>query len=298
LRQTHTALLKAVTTTPKTENNPGAVRLTLLIPKNRFARIADLGELMAYADHDVAIEITSKDLADVGRPVDNGPIFQTKKPEERSRPGPTETCRDCGKAIGDDVDAIFYAPAAGPPYPLCGACALKVEDREIAEERDGDDRAEFLIALGEGWSNDSPAYIAMLDGYDSRQPKRVLHARCQVGLDEDPSVTPELLDDPTYLEWLRTGEPTDLVEDIAAEDDESVGDEESPDLEDRLERAIAASDAEDAALAVADAPLDGEQAIPAEFRGDASAPTNDEVFEALPSASASVPVSDGRRGRS
>ncbi len=41
---------------------------------------------------------------------------------ERGQPGPEDTCRGCGKAVGDDPRAGFHVPLAGPPSPLCGAC--------------------------------------------------------------------------------------------------------------------------------------------------------------------------------
>jgi hypothetical protein len=43
--------------------------------------------------------------------------------EERARPLKEEYCRSCGLLIGEDPEARFYTPLAGPPQPMHGACA-------------------------------------------------------------------------------------------------------------------------------------------------------------------------------
>lgn len=57
---------------------------------------------------------------------------------ERMRPGHDESCLDCGKVIGDDPEAGFHVPLAGPPSPLCGACVHERQGEEDAAEMPAD----------------------------------------------------------------------------------------------------------------------------------------------------------------
>lgn len=122
-----------------------AVALTIIevaVPTARFGDAAQLGELHRYVGHDVEITIRANPLpadADEPRPMDLALEEANGHADERMRPGPTEACSECGRVIGDDPEADFYAPIAGPPRPVCGACALKLDDQELAHEAEQDE---------------------------------------------------------------------------------------------------------------------------------------------------------------
>jgi hypothetical protein len=71
--------------------------------------------------------------------------------EERMRPGPAETCIDCGELVGDDPGARFHLPIQGPPSPLCGACARERGDQEDADEEADEDEADATDPANQSW---------------------------------------------------------------------------------------------------------------------------------------------------
>lgn len=123
-----------------------AVALTIIevaVPTARFTDVEQLGELHRYVGHEVEITLRANPLppaAHEPKPMD----LELERAEqnghatEHTRPGPTEACSECGRVIGDDPQAAFYAPLAGPSRPVCGPCALELDDREIAAEGEGE----------------------------------------------------------------------------------------------------------------------------------------------------------------
>jgi hypothetical protein len=103
-----------------------AFRLSVLSDAERSA-------LFDYYQAFVDVEIAAVNREVERLPMDEELARVQREPgqEERMRPGPDETCIDCGELIGDDPDASFHVPLAGPPSPLCGGCTRLREAAEI-----------------------------------------------------------------------------------------------------------------------------------------------------------------------
>lgn len=201
----------------------------------------DAGALARYVGQSVDLSVIA--VAPLLRKADPRPmdiaLAQVQEAaEERMRPLPDAICAKCGTAIGDDAEACFDAPTAGPPYPLHGTCyELWRDDREIVEQRAREDRVAFLSAL-DSTQRTSELRVALLDAYDSGDPERGSVARVLVGIEEGPDRLP---DDPEeyqrYLEWLRHGDPdeesdeADPVSDPPIEDSDEADGENEPDDE-------------------------------------------------------------------
>jgi hypothetical protein len=164
----NTFKLNRLQTRPATENKDAQLVLTLAVPLNRIGLNAR-GELLGYQDHEVEITLRASPLppdAQEPKPMDLAleDIEQNgHRSREHTRPGPTEHCSDCERVIGDDPAAVFYTPLAGQPHrPLCGDCALKVDDAELAaaaevEEQAADaEQASSVVAESEGPLGDRP----------------------------------------------------------------------------------------------------------------------------------------------
>lgn len=135
---TKTFQIRRVHTARATENTHAALVLTLAMPLDRIDPY-DRGILLGYQDEEVRVTLQAEDLADPAEPRPMEKLWSSNG-EERMRPGPTETCSECGKVIGEDPDADFYAPLAGPPRPVCGVCAQTLDDEQVAEEGEEDGR--------------------------------------------------------------------------------------------------------------------------------------------------------------
>jgi hypothetical protein len=148
-----------------------AVALTIIevaVPTARFGDVAQLGELHRYVGHEVEITLRASPLppdAQEPKPMDLAleDIEQNgHRTREHTRPGPTEHCSACERVIGDDPAARFYTPLAGQPHrPLCGDCALKIDDAELAAAAEAEDSAasetaSSVVAESEGPIGDGP----------------------------------------------------------------------------------------------------------------------------------------------
>jgi hypothetical protein len=138
---TKTFQLRRIHTARATENTHAALVLTLAMPLDRIDPY-DRGVLLGYQDEEVRVTLQAEDLVDAAEPRPMEKLWSSNG-EERMRPGPTETCSECGKVIGDDPDADFYAPLAGPSRPVCGDCAVKLDDQQLAAEASDDEVTQF-----------------------------------------------------------------------------------------------------------------------------------------------------------
>lgn len=88
---------------------------------------AERSALMDYHGSFVDVEIAAVKREVEHLPMDEelARVQREHGQDERMRPGPTETCIDCGNLIGDDPEAGFHLPIQGPPSPLCGSCVAK-----------------------------------------------------------------------------------------------------------------------------------------------------------------------------
>lgn len=136
----HTAEVLRVHSKRGTENTHAALVLQLAIRLDRI-RPEDRGHLMGFTGEEVEVTLRADNLLDPSEPRPMERLWQTDASGEHTRPGPTEACTECGRVIGEDPDAAFYTPIAGPPRPVCGACALAIEDQEIAEQAEAEERA-------------------------------------------------------------------------------------------------------------------------------------------------------------
>lgn len=84
---------------------------------------------------------------------------------ERMRPGPEENCLDCGKVIGEDLEAGFHVPFQGPPSPLCGACVGKRQEAEAEEDDEDDgDEVDTTDPASQSWCVDGAHWCAFPTG--------------------------------------------------------------------------------------------------------------------------------------
>lgn len=195
----HTAEVLRVHSKRGTENTHAALILQLGIRLDRIAA-EDRGVLMGYTGEQIQITLRAEDIVDPAAPRPMEKLWTDQDPEERMRPGPTENCSECGKVIGEDPDADFYAPLAGPTRPVCGACKLAIEDAADAED-----------AEAEAASSESSA------------------------ADEAPaSQTNEHIRDNLEAATTREAQPGDWL-DIAERGDEALGDGPMPERPDELE---------------------------------------------------------------
>jgi hypothetical protein len=142
--------LKQFNPKPGTPNQEAYTVIQVVVPTAQMTEPSDIADGYRYVGHRVEITLHANPLP---------PAPQAERPmerlwssngqgEERMRPGPTETCSECGKVIGDDPGADFYAPLAGPPRPVCGACAQELDDQQIAEDAAREEADGAMIDRG------------------------------------------------------------------------------------------------------------------------------------------------------
>lgn len=158
---TKTFQLRRLHTARATENTHAALVLTLAMPLDRIDPY-DRGVLLGYQDEEIRVTLETAELVDPSEPRPMEKLWSSDGAEERMRPGPTEPCTECGKVIGDDPDADFYAPIAGPTRAVCGDCSVKLDDESIAVESaatDADYDADGAneVAESEAPAEDAPA---------------------------------------------------------------------------------------------------------------------------------------------
>jgi hypothetical protein len=145
-----------------TENTHATLVLQLAIRLDRMPA-EHRGLLMGFTGEEIDVTLRGTERADPGeeRPMER--LWSSIGTEERMRPGPTEACSACGRVIGEDPDAAFYTPLAGPPRPVCGDCAAEPENvAELldAQAADADEASEEAHHLGDGPMPERPADAA------------------------------------------------------------------------------------------------------------------------------------------
>lgn len=141
--------LKVFNPKPGTPNQEAYTVIQVVVPTAQFTEPGAIADCYRYVGHRVEITLRADPLpppAHAARPMET--LWSANGQDERMRPGPTETCSECGKVIGDDPDADFYAPIAGPSHAVCGDCAVKLDDQQLAEEAEREAADGALIDRG------------------------------------------------------------------------------------------------------------------------------------------------------
>jgi len=154
-----------------TENTHAALVLQLAIRLDRIPA-EHRGLLMGYTGEEIDVTLRAQDIVDPAEPLPMERIWSSNgDAEERMRPGPTEACSECGKVIGDDPDADFYVPLAGPPRPVCGDCSTKLDDESIAVEAAATDADYDDQAAQDGEESEAASdSAASTEGEESAAP--------------------------------------------------------------------------------------------------------------------------------
>lgn len=193
----HTAEVLRVHSKRGTENTHAALIVQLAIRLDRIGA-EDRGVLMGYTGEEIEVTLRGETLVDPAAPRPMEKLWSNGQ-GEHTRPGPAETCSDCGKVIGEDPDSDFYAPLAGPPRPVCGDCAVKLDDQQLAEESAAAEEADGTPSSREaGLVDQAPdaAALAAVIGPDQGRELRDPDAPILDGpmperpADEEPVTTP------------------------------------------------------------------------------------------------------------
>lgn len=134
--------LKKFDPRPGTPNQEAYTVIQVVVATAQFTDGGAIADGYRYVGHTIEMTLRADALpmpVNAERPMER--LWATDSSGEHTRPGPTETCSECGKVIGEDADAAFYTPIAGPPRPVCGACALAIDDEQTAAEAEAEEQA-------------------------------------------------------------------------------------------------------------------------------------------------------------